>query len=80
MKIQNISKIDVLFFVSYLFFAFLLVMYVFYYKKKITTPTYKEIPKQDQSLLLNDTFFSKNNFLKNSQGGHLCIAIGNSTS
>lgn len=61
MKIQNISKRDIVFVVGYMIFAALLVAYVFYDKKNFISPTYKEIPNEDKSLLLNDASFSENN-------------------
>lgn len=61
MKIQNISKRDIVFVVGYMIFATLLVAYVFYDKKSFISPTYKEIPNKDKSLLLNDISFSENN-------------------
>lgn len=60
-KVQNISKKDIVFVVGYIIFATLLVTYVFFDKRNFITPTYKEIPREDKSLLLNDVFFSKNN-------------------
>jgi signal transduction histidine kinase len=61
MKIKNISRTDIIYVVGYLFFATLLVSYVFFDKKNFIVPTYIEIPKEDKSLLLNDTSFSENN-------------------
>ncbi len=67
MKIQNISKRDIVFVVGYMIFVTLLVMYVFYDKKKFISPTYKEIPNKDKSLLLNDSSFSENNLKVDSE-------------